>query len=171
MAQEHSAEDCLEQFVAAAATHGVDVQRLPRVDVTATIETLVEQPAVGTPIPFEGVSLPAAVTTDPTVAELRAARTGVTAAAGAIASYGTLCLSTDEAGSEPVSLFPDLHVAVVDAEDIHPDMAAAFEWLGDRLRETRDSTVLATGPSATADMGELVRGAHGPNAVEVLVVE
>jgi L-lactate dehydrogenase complex protein LldG len=31
--------------------------------------------------------------------------------------------------------------------------------------------VFATGPSATADMGELVYGAHGPREVAVLLVE
>jgi L-lactate dehydrogenase complex protein LldG len=49
-------------------------------------------------------------------------------------------------------------------------MAAAFEWLGEVLRETRGSAVLATGPSATADMGALVQGAHGPKEVHVVVI-
>jgi L-lactate dehydrogenase complex protein LldG len=116
------------------------------------------------------VSFPESVTVDPTVAQLREATTGVTPAAGAVASYGTLLLRTDEFGSEPVSLFNDLHVAILDEDDILPDMTAAFEWLGGELRETPDSAVLATGPSATADMGALVQGAHGPKDVEVLVV-
>jgi len=30
---------------------------------------------------------------------------------------------------------------------------------------------LATGPSATADMGALVRGAHGPERVHVLLID
>jgi L-lactate dehydrogenase complex protein LldG len=31
--------------------------------------------------------------------------------------------------------------------------------------------VLATGPSATADMGELVLGAHGPESVHVVILD
>jgi len=34
-----------------------------------------------------------------------------------------------------------------------------------------DDVILATGPSATADMGDLVLGAHGPRAVHALLLE
>ncbi|PSP55949.1 hypothetical protein BRC73_08695, partial [Halobacteriales archaeon QH_7_66_37] len=124
----------------------------------------------GAPLPFDGVALPAAVTTDPTPAELSAAATGVTAASLAIADYGSVVLRAGEHGSEPISLFTDHHVAVLHEDDIVPDMESAFAWLGGTLRESRDSAIIATGPSATADMGALVQGAHGPKTVEVLVV-
>ncbi|MFC7058313.1 LUD domain-containing protein [Halovenus salina] len=87
-----------------------------------------------------------------------------------MASYGSLVLEPDHAGSEPVSLFNDLHITVVREADILHDMAAAFDRLGDDLRAERGSAIIATGPSATADMGALVQGAHGPKRVEVLVV-
>ncbi len=79
-------------------------------------------------------------------------------------------------GAEQTSLFPDLHVAVLRASDVLPDMGAAFERLGPRLREGRTpganrSAIIATGPSATADMGALVRGAHGPREVHVVILE
>jgi L-lactate dehydrogenase complex protein LldG len=171
MSHGNPSDDGYDQFASVAETYGVRSQRVNGADLGEAIAELVEPPAVGTPLPFEGASLPENVTADPTVEQLQSATTGVTAAAGAIASYGTLLLRTDELGSEPVSLFNDLHVVVLDEDDILPDMTAAFEWLGAELRETRDSTVLATGPSATADMGALVQGAHGPKSVEVLVVE
>jgi L-lactate dehydrogenase complex protein LldG len=170
MSQGNPSDDSYDQFASVAETYGVRSQRIQIADLTASIAEVVEPPAVGTPLPFDGVSLPENVTADPTVEQLQEATTGVTAGVGAIASYGTVLLRTDEDGSEPVSLFNDLHVVVLDEDDILPDMAAAFEWLGAELRETRDSSVLATGPSATADMGALVQGAHGPKSVEVLVV-
>ncbi|WP_129115626.1 LutC/YkgG family protein [Halegenticoccus tardaugens] len=138
-------------------------------------EVLVE-PAVGTPLPFEDVALDAApITLNPTPEQLRGAKTGVTAAAFAIADYGSLVLESTPEGGEQVSLFPDTHVAVVRESDVVADMDAAFERLGPRLREGRSpganrSAVLATGPSATADMGALVRGAHGPKDVHVLLL-
>jgi L-lactate dehydrogenase complex protein LldG len=49
-------------------------------------------------------------------------------------------------------------------------MPEAFDWLGDEFRAKRDSVVLATGPSATADMGALVQGAHGPKTVDIILV-
>ncbi|PSQ47849.1 hypothetical protein BRD19_08355 [Halobacteriales archaeon SW_7_65_23] len=112
----------------------------------------------------------ASVTTEPTPAELETATTGVTAASLAIADYGSVVLRADEHGSEPISLFTDHHVAVVHEDDIVPDMPAAFDWFGETLRESRDSAIIATGPSATADMGALVQGAHGPKTVEVLAL-
>jgi L-lactate dehydrogenase complex protein LldG len=125
---------------------------------------------VGVRLPFEGVSLPDSVQVDPTPADLRAATTGVTAATLAVADYGSILLESDPEGTEAVSLFPDRHVAVLDSRDVVPDMRTAFAELGPKLREGA-SGVLATGPSATADMGELVRGAHGPETVEVVVLD
>jgi len=49
-------------------------------------------------------------------------------------------------------------------------MADAFAWLGPRAREEDIDVILATGPSATADMGGLVRGAHGPKEVHVVLL-
>jgi len=160
-----------DQFESHARDYGVALTRVPAADATETIAAIVESPSVGAPLPWDDVTLPDDVTTDPTPAELDAAVTGVTAASLAVADYGSLFLRATPEGTEPASLFPDLHVAVLRAADIVPDMSAAFEWFGEQARASRDSGILATGPSATADMGELVKGAHGPKAVEVVVVE
>lgn len=170
MAQGNSGTGYVDEFAANAETYGVTVSTHAPEEVESALASCIEAPAVGTPLPFGGISLPETVQTDPTPAQLRDATTGVTPASLAIASYGTLVLRADEHGSEPVSLFNDLHVAVVQAVDIVPDMSTAFEYLGEEIRESRDSAILATGPSATADMGSLVQGAHGPKRVEVLVV-
>jgi L-lactate dehydrogenase complex protein LldG len=152
---------------------------LERVDVThetttpdgfaAALADAVEQPAVGALLPFDGVSLPAEVDADPSPAALEAAATGVTAAEFGVADYGSVALRNTPDGSEAASLFPELHVVVLRARDVVPDMPAAFERLGDRLRDG-ETAVLATGPSATADMGDLVQGAHGPERVHVVLL-
>jgi len=160
-----------DQFASVAREYGVELTRVPPGEVADAVEAAVDPPAVGTPLPWEGASLPDGVRTHPTPAELDAAVTGVTGAALAIAEYGTLVLRADDRASEPISLFNDRHVAVVHEDDIVPEMGDAFAWFGEELRETRDSAILATGPSATADMGALVQGAHGPKEVEVVVVE
>ncbi|ODR80646.1 hypothetical protein BG842_03785 [Haladaptatus sp. W1] len=131
---------------------------------------LISYPAVGTPIPFDGVSLPDEVTRSPTPAELNGASTGVTAARFAIASYGSIVIQATPDGTEPVSVFPDTHIAVVRGSDIVPGMSEAFERLATDIRAGHESAIVATGPSATADMGALVRGAHGPKAVHVVIL-
>jgi len=114
--------------------------------------------------------LPDRIETEPTTADLRAAHTGVTAANLGVAAYGSVAIEADRAGTEPVSLFVDRHVVVLRESDLVPDMPDAFEWLGPRTRDDAVDVVFATGPSATADMGGLVRGAHGPKAVHVVLL-
>ncbi|WP_299234427.1 LutC/YkgG family protein [Natronomonas sp.] len=159
-----------DRFERTLEEYGVGVRRVRPAAVRETIESLRVGSAVGTPLDIEGAALPESVTTGPTTAELEAAETGVTSASLAIAEYGSVVLRATAEGSEPISLFNDRHVVVLREGDIVPDMASAFEWFGEELRETRDSAIIATGPSATADMGALVQGAHGPKEVEVIVV-
>jgi L-lactate dehydrogenase complex protein LldG len=136
------------------------------------LDDALHEPAVGTPLPFEGISLDETpVTLDPTPAELESARTGVTPVGMGIGSYGTLAVESASDGTEPVSLYPDCHVAVLRERDLHPDMDEAFAWLESEFDAGRDSWVFATGASATADMGEMVEGVHGPAEVHVIVLD
>lgn len=155
-----------------SALRGVDVglERTTAADAQDAVAELLEPPAIGVPLPFDGVSLPETVETAQTPDELEAATTGITAVEFAVANYGSVAIRSSPAGEEPISLYADVHVAVVAASDVLPDMEAAFERLGDDARNGAD-TVLATGPSATADMGALVTGAHGPKAVHAVVIE
>lgn len=143
-------------------------------EVADNIADVVETPALGTPLPYEGVSLPDTVETEFSPADLEAASSGVTPARYAIATYGTVVLPNDAAGTELASLYCSVHVALVAESDILPDMAAAYEHLAGAITDgdesIPDSQVLATGPSATADMGTLIEGVHGPDEVHVVVI-
>jgi L-lactate dehydrogenase complex protein LldG len=137
-----------------------------------TLADALREPAVGVPLEFDGISLDdTSVMLDPTPADIESAKTGVTPAGMGIASYGTLTLESDAAGTEPVSLYPDRHVAVVREQDLSAGMDEAFAWLSEAFAAGRDSYVFATGASATADMGEMVEGVHGPAEVHVIVLE
>jgi L-lactate dehydrogenase complex protein LldG len=159
----------VDEFVTELERYGVTATRVGTESVAGELASRVEDGAVGVPLSWDAVTLPAAVNTAPTPAELEAATLGITEAAIGVASYGSLALRQDRVGSEPISLFVDTHIAVLHKRDIVPDMSAAFSYLGDEVRELGDSFILATGPSATADMGALVQGAHGPKDVEVIV--
>lgn len=129
------------------------------------------EPVVGSPLPFTEVSLPdPPINLTPTPTQIDSARTGVTAVELAVANYGSVIIRQRDDWTEAISLFPRLHVAILRQSDIVPDMAAAFGWLGETLSGSTASAVLATGPSATADMGSLVRGAHGPEKVHVIIL-
>lgn len=159
------------EFVSALEDAGVSCVTTPAADATDAIAAATTAPAVGAPLPFEGVSLPPSVETDPTTADLEAAATGITAARLGIADYGSVVLESTPAGDEPVGLYPETHVVVVAASDVVGGMATALERIAARVRETGRDQIIATGPSATADMGDLVLGAHGPRAVHAVVLE
>ena len=156
---------------------GVTVTEGPESDCRDLVDEAAGDPAVGVALAEEGddpndgaVALPDRVATDPTTAELRAAHTGVTDASLGVAEYGSVAVEADAAGTEPVSLFVDRHVVVVRESDLVPDMPDAFDWLGPKARDESVDVVFATGPSATADMGGLVHGAHGPKEVHVVLL-
>lgn len=156
-----------------ASLDGLDVTR-ERTTADGLADALagaVVEPVVGAPLPYEGLSLPAWIPTHPTSRALEEARTGVTGVGGAIAELGTLIVQSRPGGDEPVSLYPERHVAVVRATDLVAGVPEALALLGEEFDAGRDSAVFATGMSATADMGESVRGVHGPREVHVVIVE
>jgi len=164
----------VDSLVSAVTALDVPCERTTPEQFEATLAAHVEEPAVGVGLRDQSVSLDGtAVTVDPAPAALKAAHTGVTPAAFAVADYGSIVLPSTDDGAELVSLFVDRHVAVVDANDVVPGMEAAFERFEEHVADGAGaaSNIIATGPSATADMGELVLGAHGPSEVHVVVVE
>lgn len=164
--------DLTEEFLSSLDRLDVGWTCTDRSGLSATLSEVIVPPAVGVPFPFENLDLESVdVTLNPTPTELSEARTGVTAAPMAVASYGSILIQSGPDATEMASLFSDRHVAVLRTSDIVPDMNAAFARLGPTFREDSASAVLATGPSATADMGDLVRGAHGPRSVEIVLVE
>jgi L-lactate dehydrogenase complex protein LldG len=95
---------------------------------------------------------------------------GVTEAFAGVARTGSICVDVNYGRTGVVSLLAPLHIAVLAAETIVPQLRDLFRrdvLNGEGL--TRDF-VFITGPSATADMGPLVRGVHGPHHLHVIVV-
>lgn len=166
----------LSSFEASLDELGVSVTRTTEETFRERVEEAVAAPAVGVPLDetFGNLALSLAETSvevDPTPAALREATTGVTGAQLGVGDYGSLALSATGRADELVSLFVERHVAVVREADVVTDMDAAVDALHEKFNRTGGSAILATGPSATADMGALVKGAHGPQDVHVIVLE
>ncbi len=101
-------------------------------------------------------------------------RVGISGVSAALAATGSLVLESGAGRHRNVSLLPDVHIALMRAEQILPDL----ETWQDLQKEagypafTKSSnTTLITGPSKTADIAhQLVRGAHGPRELHVMIL-
>ena len=178
--QETAATDLMEQFVkaatAAAATAEV-VDRSPEALRAAILakagdaqRILFAPPQVTPPELFAPFAADPRVITGPTSDEMVHSAVGVTEAFAGIARTGSICVDVNYQRTAMVSLLAPLHIAVLASENIVPrprDMFRRDVHNGEGL--SRDF-VFITGPSATADMGPLVRGVHGPHRLHVIVV-
>jgi L-lactate dehydrogenase complex protein LldG len=107
--------------------------------------------------------------------EGRAARAGdlvgITGCFCAIAETGTLMLCSSPASPASVSLLPETHIALVNAERIVPGMEEGWQLARAELGGLPRSVNFISGPSRTGDIEQtIVLGAHGPYRVHVIVV-
>jgi L-lactate dehydrogenase complex protein LldG len=101
-------------------------------------------------------------------------KVGVSGVSAALAATGSLVIVSGEGKSRSASLFPTVYIAVIQENQIVPDLETWFirqrEAGLDQFREA-SNTVVVSGPSKSADIGmELVVGAHGPAKVHVILL-
>src|SRR5271165_7148760 len=119
---------------------------------------------------FSDIASDPRVVADANPDEMVHSAAGVTEAFAAVASTGSVCINTSQERTAMVSLLAPLQIAVVAAETIVPQPRDLFRAdVLDGKGLARDF-VFVTGPSATADMGPLVRGVHGPHKLHIIVL-
>jgi L-lactate dehydrogenase complex protein LldG len=96
----------------------------------------------------------------------------LTGCALAIAETGTIVLDGgDRSGRRAITLVPDFHICLVEADRIHASVPDAIAALAPAAAEGRPLTFVS-GPSATSDIElERVEGVHGPRTLVILVLE
>ena len=94
----------------------------------------------------------------------------LTGCAVAIAETGTIVLSGGpEEGRRALTLVPDLHVCLVEAEQVVETVPEAFDVLRGVARRP---LTFVSGPSATSDIElKRVEGVHGPRRLVVVIIE
>jgi L-lactate dehydrogenase complex protein LldG len=168
-------------FVAGATEAAAKVERIPRgpADVRAAIARATQ--GAGTLVVADGELLPAevfaaarglpGVILKPTDDQFATADAGITEAFAGVARTGSICIAMGGELRAKTSLLMPMHVALLPAERIVSRPRDLFEPQGIGAEALRRNLVFVTGPSATADMGPLVRGVHGPHRLYILVVE
>jgi L-lactate dehydrogenase complex protein LldG len=110
------------------------------------------------------------VKADPTAHELVNTPVGVTEAFAGVVRTGSVCVDVGYQRTGMASLLAPLHIAVVAADTIVPQPRDMFRDDVLDAKGLSRSFVFITGPSATADMGPLVRGVHGPHRLHIIVL-
>ena len=90
---------------------------------------------------------------------------GVSYADYGIASTGSVCINITQSNFNKLSLLPLISVVLIKSENIFDAINQIFPKI------KNGNYVFVTGPSATADMGSLVKGAHGPAQLYIIILE
>lgn len=162
----------VDLFAARVADHRARIARVARERIACEIAKIASGLTFGVPegLPHEWWPDSAVVDRSMSSAELDVLDGVVTGCTAAIAETGTIVLAGHpHEGRRALTLVPDLHVCVVEVDQIVGTVPEAIELL--QGESTRPLTFIS-GPSATSDI-ELsrVEGVHGPRRLTVLVVE
>lgn len=103
--------------------------------------------------------------------ELAACDVGITEAFAGVARTGSVCVAVDHDYSGAISLLARMHIAIISAERITERPGDLFNPNFLDGKGLQRNFVFITGPSATADMGPLVRGVHGPHQLHIIILE
>ena len=171
--------DLLLQFEHGARTAGASVERIR--SSAAELRAAVERIASGKIAIAEPLDLPAelfselrhisGVVTERSKETLASCDVGITDAFAGIARTGSVCITVDHDYAGAISLVTRMHIAVLSAATIveRPMDVFTRDCVGGKGLER--NFVFVTGPSATADMGPLVRGVHGPHRLHIIILE
>jgi L-lactate dehydrogenase complex protein LldG len=107
----------------------------------------------------------------PTDDQLTTADAGITEAFAGVASTGSVCIAMGRSRMAAASLLMPLHIVLLPIERLVSRPRDLFDPACMNGVALRRNLVIVTGPSATADMGPLVRGVHGPRELHILVLE
>ena len=168
-------------FIESAKRVVASVERIPAdpnalnnalVNATADFEeVLLSKPDDIDPQLFELFKTNKKVVTDPTKEQLSKIKAGITDAFCGIASTGSVCVSVTKNLTSPASMLTRKHIVVLKADTIVPRPSDVFSGNYLEGKGLQRSFSFITGPSATADMGPLVRGVHGPGQLHIIILE
>jgi L-lactate dehydrogenase complex protein LldG len=172
--------ELVEQFIASAIETTASVERIPcnKESLNNTLSaltgnemTLLAEPDDLGPELFSLFKLKKNVVTSPTNEQISNINIGVTDCFCGIAATGSVCVPVTKNLSSLISSITGKHIVVLDSKTIVPKPRDIFSDGYLNRKGLNRSFSIITGPSATADMGPLVRGVHGPGKLHIIILE
>jgi L-lactate dehydrogenase complex protein LldG len=170
-------DSSVDRFCERVAEYKASVTRISAAELAGTVSRLCAERGAariavppGGPASLDGVDV--VVDSPPLSPQALDDLDGVlTGCALAIAETGTIVLDGGErSGRRALTLVPDWHICVVEADSIVAGVPDAVALLAPAAAEGRPITFVS-GPSATSDIElDRVEGVHGPRNLDVLVV-
>jgi L-lactate dehydrogenase complex protein LldG len=167
----------IELFAERVMDYRAEVRHTDTGEVSSTLASIVAARgattlAVPSRLPDEWRP-PASIVGDAlTPLELDAIDGVITGCTVAIGATGTVVLTGGPSeGPRKLTLVPDLHICIVQSNQIVETVPEGIRIVADLVRTERRPVTLISGPSATSDI-ELsrVEGVHGPRQLVVLIV-
>jgi L-lactate utilization protein LutC len=103
---------------------------------------------------------------NPSREELTNIAIALTDCACGIAETGSVVVNNDTGNSSYLSMLSTKHIVILDSSKLFDRLRDIFSV--QELKKSNGFSII-TGPSATADMGSLVRGVHGPQHLHIIV--
>ena len=101
-------------------------------------------------------------------------RVGLTGVEAALAATGSIIVASGNGRWRTASLLPPVHIAVLTADQILPDLESWLEGqkaAGLEQKRRHSNIAIITGPSRTADIAmQLVMGMHGPRELQLVLL-
>lgn len=176
---EREPEATLDRFVERVVEYGSVVHLVHDEGIAAAVEAASREFGVGSLIAPPGLPaawMPRDIESIPDtgldVRELDRIGASLTGCALGIAETGTIVLDAGPTqGRRALTLVPDVHLCVIEEEQVVDGVPAALRRLSAELRISRRPLTFVSGPSATSDI-ELARveGVHGPRRFGLIVV-
>jgi L-lactate dehydrogenase complex protein LldG len=97
---------------------------------------------------------------------------GITTCEYLIARLGSIMVSSKQALSRKIIIYPPVHIVLAYTSQLVPDLKQALTGIKEKYNRFPSMISVITGPSRTADIEKtLVMGAHGPKELFVFLID
>jgi L-lactate dehydrogenase complex protein LldG len=103
----------------------------------------------------------------PSNEELKSTQACLTDSVCGIAETGSVVIDNDNGYTSFLTMLSTKHIVILSSNNLYERPRDIFE---EKNLFSKSSFSIITGPSATADMGSLVRGVHGPEHLHIILV-